>query len=247
MRHSHIAALLSLALASAGPAGAQDARAEVQVKVCSTPQQAITALRLKPAKRPHMRMWLFDTPAFALQQQGVLVRLRDDGRRVELTTKAKVRSCAQIDPGSLGRHGKCETDFHGGHSQDAVSISSRPKSHQATAILKADAGYAATLLSHLLTPEQGALLEAHARGVTAGLRRYGPAEVALYDWPGTGAEVEVWTLPGLPPLMEISQKSTVAEAPALRQRLEQQIVAGGLPLCTDQGSRTPARLKALAG
>lgn len=239
--------VLSLVFASSCPEAAQHVRAEVQVKVCSTPQQAIAALGLKPAKRPQMRVWLFDTPAFALQQQGVLVRMRDDGRRIELTTKARVRSCAQIDQRALGRQGKCETDLHGDHVQDAVSISSRPKSHQATALLKAEAEYAGTLLPRLLTPDQSALLDAHARGMTAGLRRYGPAAVELYDWPATGAEVEVWTLPGLASLMEVSQKSTVAEAVTLRQRLERQITAGGLALCADQGSRTPARLKALAG
>jgi len=238
---------LMLALTSSGTAAAQRALAEVQVKVCSAPQQAITALRLAPAKRPRMRVWLFDTPAFALQQQGVLVRVRDDGRRVELTIKARVRSCTQMDPRTLGRHGKCETDLHGEHVQDAVSISSRPRQLQATALLEAEAAYAATLLPDLLTPEQRALLDTHASGLTTGLRRYGPATVDLYDWPGTSAEVEVWTLPGLAPLIEVSQKSTPADAPALRTRLEQQVAAGGLALCDDQRSQTPARLKALAG
>lgn len=247
MRCSHMTGLFLLALASTGSAAAQHARAEVQIKVCAEPQQAIAALRLAPAKRPRMRVWLFDTPVFALQQQGVLVRLRDDGHRVELTTKARVQSCSQVDRGSLGSDGKCETDLHGGNVQDAVSISSRLKKEAANAVKAADAAQAVELLPGLLTPGQRALLDAHAAGPAAALRRYGPAAVQIYDWPGTGAEVEIWTLPGLPPLMEISQKSTAAEAPALRQRLEQQIVAGGLPLCADQGSRTPARLKALAG
>lgn len=241
------AMLLALQLAWSAAAGAQDARAEVQVKVCAAPQQAIQALQLQPAKRPRTRMWLFDTPAFALQQQGLLVRLRDDGHRIELTTKAKVPSCAQVDRASLGRHGKCETDLHGSHVQDAVSISRRLKKDAAAALMDGDATQAAARLPGLLAPEQRALLDTHAAASIPGLRRYGPAAVALYDWPGTGAEVEVWTLPGLPPLMEISQKSTAADAPALRQRLEQQITASGLPLCEDQSSRTPARLKALAG
>lgn len=238
---------LLLTLAPVGSPAAQPARAEVQVKVCTPPPQAIAALKLKPAKRPSTRMWLYDTPTFGLQQKGVLVRVRDDGRHVQLTTKARVPACSQVDPRTLGSDGKCETDLHGEHVQDAVSISSRLRSHQATALLAADAAYAAALLPSLMTPEQRALLLARAGGIPAGLRRLGPATVALYDWPATGAEVEVWALPGLEPLIEASEKTAAAEAPALQRRLEQQVTAVGLTLCADQGSRTPARLKALSG
>lgn len=236
-----------LALAAAGGVAAQQRAAEVQVKVCSEPQQAISALRLAAAKPSHMRVWLFDTPAFSLQQRGLLVRLRDDGRRVELTVKARVENCARVDARTLGARGKCETDLHGNHVQDAVSVSGRPRKAQARELIDADATAAAALLPAALTAEQRALIESQGGLQATGLKRYGPAPVVLYDWPGTEAEVEVWTLPNTPPLMEVSQKSTATAAPALRQRLEQQLAAAGLTLCADQASRTPARLKALAG
>ncbi len=98
--------------------------AEVQVNLCSEPQEIIEALQLKRKGKKLREAWYFDTTALDLFKSGVIFRLRISDKKSELTLKAAHQNCPEINPVLLpADQAKCEYDMHGEQLEGAVSIS----------------------------------------------------------------------------------------------------------------------------
>jgi hypothetical protein len=110
-----VAAALALSIASAMTCATESrATAEVQINLCTDAAQVVRALDITAAAPRPLQVWLFDSPALALHGEGLRLRLREDGKHVELTLKVAGQDCRKADPARLRSRGKCEADLHGG-------------------------------------------------------------------------------------------------------------------------------------
>jgi hypothetical protein len=238
----------------AGSTHAAESQAEIQINLCSDPAQVVSRLKLAETGKP-ATVWLFDTATQELHRGGLRLRLRERGKRSELTLKAAGLDCAKVDPAWLKPDGKCESDLHGDSLDDVVSLT-RPVDRQARAVLLApDAGRGAALESAL-----GTGLDARQRELLAGRRhaaagaaplpqdiaRLGPSTVKAYQRAARSYLVEVWTLPRGEQFVELSQKVRREVALARRVELLTEIAAKGVVICTDQDSQAQKKLAILA-
>ncbi len=248
-----------LAGAAAMVVGSYDARAvesqaEVQINLCSTPAQVIGALKLAE-KGKSTTVWLFDSPALALNQAGLRLRLREQGKTSELTLKVAGQNCATVASTLLQPDGKCEADLHGDALDDVVSLTRRLDARGRAALLAPDARRGAPLVGALATTldaRQRTLL-AKQRGVAAGaallpqdIARLGPSTVRAYRGTDRAYEVEVWSLPGGQQFVELSDKVRRDAALARRAELTGQLTAAGVVICPDQDSQARNKLELLA-
>jgi hypothetical protein len=231
--------LLTIAVAHA--AAPRDA--EVQINLCEEPSAVIRALHLKSAGAP-FEAWYFETADFALFKQGVLFRLRIKAHGAELTLKVANQECADIAPALLPpREAKCEYDVHGEHVAGAVSITTNLDDAHLH-VLSANPG----VLPDLLSPAQVAYLR--NRGVwplAAPLQRVGPVRIQAFRHKGDEFVVEAWQLPAGQRYLEISQKTSQANAPRVHESLTARLGRSDVEVCADQGSQAGAKLQALFG
>jgi len=233
--------LVLLTMTVAQAAAPRDA--EVQINLCGARDAVIRALHLKPAGAA-FEAWYFETTDFALFREGILFRLRIKPHGAWLTLKVANQNCAEIAPVLLpAREAKCEYDIHGEHTAGAVSI---------TATLD-DAGVQLLsarpdALSDVLSPAQVAYLR--MRGVwplAALLERVGPVRVQPFRHQGDEFIVESWQLPAGQQYLEISQKSSQANAPHVQEYLTARLARSGVEMCQDQGSQAATKLRQLFG
>jgi hypothetical protein len=236
-------ALVAVPLASGKTSHAPGAtQAEIQVALCSEPEQVVRALDLAP--RGGVReTWLFDDAALILFDRGLRIRLRATDQGGELTLKAAIDDCATA-PRALvpAKAGKCEHDVHGDDVTAAVSLTSR-----------LDASVVKALLSGRL-PLAGALSPAQVRYLSevakvwplpADLRPLGPIKVSTYRAREKSYDVDISRLPAGERYVEVSRKVALADADAARKTFDDDLARSGVTVCTDQSAQAVNKLRAL--
>jgi hypothetical protein len=217
-------------------------QAEIQVSLCSTPDDVVRALGLT-VHGPAMQVWLFDDDALALYDRGLRFRLRVAKDQRDLTVKVAGQDCAQfaahrVPPGE----GKCEVDLHGASVAGAVSLSR-----------ELDAGVARDLvagrvpLADALGPTQVRYLRdvIGAWPLPGDVRAYGPQRVTRYRTKDKRYDVDVARLPGGETYIEIARKVPAADAALMRDRLEAGMTRAGVAVCADQSAQAKNKLRAL--
>jgi hypothetical protein len=238
-RSAMLMACIGFLPAIPGQAATLGRNAEVQINLCSTPEQAVEALRLKPVSAEDYEVWYFETADLALFHKGVVVRLRVKADATELTLKFADQDCTRIAPELLpAGESKCEYDVWGTLVAGAVSVSRRLDDVQVRALM-ADPAALPTILSaaqiEYLRQSRGAW------PLPGLLKRLGPARVQVYRREGHGFVVEAWQFPSGWRILEISQKAKLPDAPGLNADLEAWLTRHHVAICADQGS--PARAK----
>jgi hypothetical protein len=237
--------LLCANLATAANAGetARIGGAEVQVNLCSEPRQIIAALHLERKGSKSQEVWYVDTPGLDLFRQGVIFRLRIKERKSELTLKVANQDCARVNPGLLPADlSKCEYDVRGAQSVGAVSVTRILDDGQVRGLIKGRLA-----LDDLLSQAQVNYLREGTAvwPLVPGLKCLGPARVETYHRKGQHFIVELWQLPSGRHYEEISQKSSLKDAPRVNAALEGLLSRNQIQLCPDQGSQTGSRLREL--
>ena len=241
-----IAAMAALCTAAASSIAAPlppTAPAEVQINVCGDARHIVEALALRadPLAR---EVWYFDTGDRALFSRGVVFRLRVGKVTPELTMKIARQDCPALPTGALPRsEGKCEYDWHGESAVGAVSLSRVLTANDATALRDGR-----TPLAAMLSAAQARFLREQLGiwPLPGGIAPIGPATLQAYR-PAMGRYVvEVWTLPAGSPYIEISRKSTNADAPRVRDELLALLSHAAVDVCSDQASRAEEKLRLLA-
>jgi len=215
-------------------------RVDVQASLCGSPEQTIEALRLKSTGAPS-DVWLFDDASLSLFNKGLRIRLRPNKKGAELTLKAADQDCAQLAPGVLpAGEGKCEYDAHGERIAGALSLSRTVSAAQAAQLAGGQA------------PVADALSEAQVRYLQSvpgvwplpvGLRALGPTRVSSYA--AKPYVVDISELPGGERFIEISRKGPLTQAAQMRSRMNADLTAAGVTVCTDQSAQAVNKLKSL--
>ena len=241
-----LVALVVLGAAACAPAAARaaEARAEVQINLCSDPKETIRALQLRPDGAP-LEVWYFESDDRQAFDRGTVFRLRTTGRSGELTLKVADQDCTRIDPAALRRGGgKCEYDLHGTDFRGAVSLTRELGETVASALV---AGRLP--LQDALGDAQVRYLREHTTAwpLPSGLAPRGPVRIDAYRAAGGKAVVEVWTLPSGRRYIEMSQKTGRGDALRLRAALEGELARAGAVRCADQSSQAGNKARDLVG
>jgi hypothetical protein len=237
------AAITAPAAAAGPPPGANEARAEVQLGLCTPADRIVQALDLRPRGTP-MRVWQFDDPDLTLLGRGVRLRLRvaADGRS-EFTLKVADQDCARLGHGLVpAGEGKCEYDVYGATAAGAVSLVRRLGAQETGDLV---AGRAAP--AQVLGPAQTRYLR-EVVGVwplSAGIRALGPIEVRTYRTPDRRYDVDISELPGGDRHAEISRKVPLAKAARTMDAMAAELARAGVAVCADQSSQAAGKLRAL--
>jgi hypothetical protein len=238
-----------LAVAAGGPAGAtamrpRDSvvRVDIQVGLCSAPEEIERALALRPSGAAQ-EVWLFDDAALVLFEHGLRLRLRVAKDKSELTLKAGDRNCAQGEASGIpAGEGKCEYDLHGDKVAGALSLT-RSLGAEATRNLLAGR----MTLADALSPLQAQLLRQTA-GVwplPRGVKALGPQKVSRFRAQGEPYDVDVSRLPGGEVYVEISRKVPMADAARSRAELDADLARAGVAACADQSGQAVNKLRSL--
>jgi hypothetical protein len=238
-----LASLLAASVATAkgthGPAAQQ---VEVQISLCSDPDEVVRALGLEP--RDTIReTWLFDDAALTLFERGLRFRVRATDSGTEITLKAAVDHCTGVSPALVpAKVGKCEYDMHGDSLTAAVSLSTRLYESTAKRLL---AGRLA--LADALSATQVRYLTEAVKlwPLPPDLRQLGPINVLAYRARDRPYDVDVSRLPSGERYVEISRKVALADAVAARKSLDNDLARGGIAVCADQSAQAVNKLRAL--
>ena len=215
--------------------------AEVQVNLCSEPQEIIQALQLKRKGVNLREAWYFDTAKLDLFMSGVLVRLRISDKKSELTLKFAHQNCPEISLEFLpADQAKCEYDLHGEKLEGAVSISRSLETQQVDDLLNGSTA----LVDHLSPVQVRYLREGvDVWPLPSGLKLLGPGTIDTYKNKNHPFTVEIWQLQSGLRTVEISQKSTVADARSVEVHLKEILASSQVKICEDQGSQAGRKLK----
>lgn len=235
-------------------AAAADSRAEIQVNLCGDPESLLQLLTLAEKGKP-TTVWLFDSADLELNRAGLRLRLRQQGRRSELTLKRAGQDCAAIQDADLQPDGKCEADLHGASMDDVVSLTQAIDAHARRALLAPERARGAPLveaLSASLNDNQRRALAAQA-GATdrsaplpPAIVRLGPSTVRSYGTRSQPYVVEIWTLPGGQRFVELSEKVRRDRALVRRADILRHLAATGVEVCRDQESQAKRKLTLMA-
>jgi len=223
--------------------GAKEAQAEIQIGLCSTPEQILQRLDLRPRGAP-ITVWQFDDSLLTLFESGVRLRLRvaaEGGS--ELTLKVANQDCARLERGVVpSGEGKCEYDVYGESMSGTVSIT-RHLDVETTRELVA--GRAAP--EQVLSQSQVRYLREVARiwPLPTEIRSLGPMRVQTYRTPDKLYDIDVSELPGGTQYAEISRKVPVADALRLKGVMEADLSRAGVETCADQSSQAGNKLRSL--
>jgi len=241
------AALLALTCRSPEAFAAQkDAsapRAEIQINLCSKPQDVIQGLALQPDGAAPTQVWYFDTPGLELARRGLVFRLRQGDRTPELTLKVAGQDCTQIKPARIpAGAGKCEYDNHGALFSGTVSLMHTLDAETARVLT---AGRLP--LEKALSPAQIAYLRdvMPAWPLTPGIRLLGPIKIQPYHAKKARFDVNVWTLPAGETYIEISEKAAFKDVLRRRAELLDVLSRAGIAQCPDQAGQGIERLNIL--
>src|SRR5262245_40157047 len=235
----------ALAAAQSQPNAAR--QAEIQINICSDPQQTVRALKLRPSSR-ETTVWLFDDRALDLHREGLRLRLRLTKRGAELTLKVAGQDCGRYRAPAEGS-GKCEADLHGTSFDDVVSLSRSLSQQQVDALIGPDPVRhqpVAEALRAVLTRSQRDLLATLRAGkadlIPPDLMALGPMKLRAYRPPGDKYVVEVWSLAAGAEFVELSERAPRDMALARHAELVDRVTAAGLVVCADQESQAGERL-----
>ena len=225
------------------PRGAKEAQAEIQIGLCSTPEQIQQRLKLRPRGAP-ITVWQFDNSLLTPFEAGVRLRLRvaaDGGS--EFTLKVADQDCARLVPGVVpSGEGKCEYDVYGANMTGTVSLTRR-----------LDAKITGDLVADRVAPER-ALSQSQIRylrdivriwPLPPGIHALGPMHVQTYRTPGKVYDIDISQLPGGIQYAEISRKVPVADAFRLMREMEADVSRAGVEACADQSSQAGNKLRSL--
>jgi len=225
------------------PRGAKEAQAEIQIGLCSTPEQIQQRLKLRPRGAP-ITVWQFDNSLLTPFEAGVRLRLRvaaDGGS--EFTLKVADQDCARLVPGVVpSGEGKCEYDVYGANMTGTVSLTRR-----------LDAKITGDLVADRVAPER-VLSQSQVRylrdivriwPLPPGIHALGPMHVQTYRTPGKVYDIDISQLPGGIQYAEISRKVPVADAFRLMREMEADVSRAGVEACADQSSQAGNKLRSL--
>jgi hypothetical protein len=237
------AAVPTRAAAAKAPSGTREAQAEIQIGLCSPPEQILKRLDLRPRGAP-ITVWQFDDPALTLFADGVRLRLRvaaDGGS--ELTLKVANQDCAGLERGVVpSGEGKCEYDVYDASMSGTVSITRH-----------LDAKSTSELVAGRVAPEQ-VLNQSQARylrevvriwPLPPEIRALGPMRVQTYRTPDKLYDIDVSELPGGIQYAEISRKVPAADAVRLKEAMAADLSRAGVEPCADQSSQAGNKLRSL--
>ena len=172
-----------------------------------------------------------------------MFRLRVGDGAPELTMKIARQDCPALPAGALPRgEGKCEYDWHGETAHGAVSLSRVLTANDAAALREGR-----TPLAAMLSCAQARFLREQLGiwPLPAGIAPIGPTTLQGYR-PAKGRYVvEVWTLPAGTSYVELSRKSTNADASRVREELLALLSRAAVDVCSDQASRAEEKLRLL--
>ncbi|MEO8305588.1 MAG: hypothetical protein ABI724_15855 [Betaproteobacteria bacterium] len=241
-------AVLAFATVSPNVAGAEktgtppNARVDIQLSLCSPPEQVESALHLQRRGAP-LEVWLFDDPALSLFERGLRFRLRLTKGQAELTVKVANQDCAKLALGLVpSGEGKCEYDIHGTTMAGAVSLSRSLDASATRDLLGGQLPLAEALSAtqiHYLRSMVGVW------PLPAGVRALGPQQVASYGAKGKPYGVDVSQMPTGAPYVEISRKVPAVDATRLYEALVSELTLAGVTICTDQSSQAGNKLRSL--
>jgi len=231
------------ATAADPPPGAKGALAEIQIGLCTPPDQIVEALDLRPRGTP-IEVWQFDDTALTLFGRGLRLRLRVAAdRRSEFTLKLADQDCARLAPKLVPRgEGKCEYDVYGASTAGAVSLT-RSLSAKSTNDLLAGRVTPAQVLS----PSQIRYLR-EVVGVwplPPGIRGLGPMQVRTYRTKDKLDDIDISQLPGGDQYAEISRRVPLADATRTTGVMKADLSRAGIEMCADQSSQAVSKLRAL--
>lgn len=227
-----------------------DSRAEIQVNLCGDPESLLRRLALAESGKS-TTVWLFDTADLELNRAGLRLRLRQQGRRADLTLKRSGQDCAAVQPADLLPDGKCEADLHGESIDDVVSLTQPINAHGLRALLAPQSARGAPLaaaLSASLNYNQRRVLAARADAtdrstpLPSAIVRLGPSTVRSYGTSSQRYVVEVWKLPGGQQFVELSEKVRRDTALVRRADILRHLGATGVEVCPDQESQARRKL-----
>jgi hypothetical protein len=247
-RHSTTAWLVLATLFAASVAMAKGARdpaalqVEVQMALCSDPDEVVRALGLEPRDTPR-ETWLFDDGRLTMFERGLRFRVRATDSGTEVTLKAAVDHCTGVSPALVpAKVGKCEYDMHGDSLTAAVSLSTRLYDSTAKRLI---AGRV-PLADVLSAPQVRYLTEAvKLWPLPPDLRQLGPIDVIAYRAREKPYDVDVSRLPSGEHYVEISRRVALADAAAARKGLENDLARGGIAVCADQSAQAVNKMRAL--
>jgi hypothetical protein len=237
------AAVPTRAAAAKAPSGTREAQAEIQIGLCSTPEQIQQRLDLRPHGTP-ITVWQFDDSLLTLFADGVRLRLRvaaDGGS--ELTLKVANQDCARLEHGLVpAGEGKCEYDVYGESMAGSVSLTRRLDA-ESTSGLVAGRMPPARVLSGA---QIGYLRDVvNIWPLPSDVRALGPMQVLTYRSPDKLYDIDISQLPGDIRYAEISRKVPAADALRLKAVMEADLSRVGVEPCADQSSQAGNKLRSL--
>lgn len=222
--------------------GAGVIQAEIQIALCSEPEQIVQALDLAPRERSG-QTWLFDDDALTLFGRDLRFRVRASESGNELTLKAAVDDCANVPRALIPpKRGKCEHDVHGDKVTAAVSLSTHLYDSDTRKLLSGRLA----LGDALSAPQVRYLTEAAKLWpLPPAIRPLGPIEVTSYRARDKPYDVDVSRLPSGERFVEISRKVPLADAATARSSFDDDLARRGVTVCADQSAQAVNKLRAL--
>jgi hypothetical protein len=215
---------------------------ELQIGLCSKPEEVERALALKPDGGA-VDVWFWDTPSLAMFERGVRFRLRIAGSKGELTLKVANQHCSLIAPEHVpAKAGKCEFDRHGDVVAGAVSLSRKLDPQQIRQLIEGRKS-----LAEELSPAQVRYLREVLRlwPLPADLKPLGPIDLRRYRASGKPYDVDIWKVPSGARDVEIARKVRWSEADAAHRAMLDDLAQAKVAVCADQSAQSLARLRAL--
>jgi hypothetical protein len=225
------------------PGGSKEARAEIQIGLCSPPEQILKGLDLRP-RGASITVWQFDDSRLTLFESGVRLRLRVAANGgSELTLKVADQDCARLERGVVpSGEGKCEYDVYDASMAGTVSLNRRLDLESTNELV---AGRVA--LDRVLSQSQARYLREVVKiwPLPPEIRALGPMHVQTYRTPDKLYDIDVSHLPDGIQYAEISRKVPLADALQLKRVMEADLSRAGIEICADQSSQAGNKLRSL--
>jgi hypothetical protein len=222
---------------------AKGTQAEVQIGLCSPPDQIVQALRAHSRGQP-IQVWQFDDATLSLFERGLRLRLRVAASgHSEFTLKVAHQDCARLDrrlvpPGE----GKCEYDVYDTGSARAVSLTRALNPKETNDLVSGSVQPAQVLSQSQLRYLREVV---GIRLLPAGIRPIGPMRLQTYRTEHPSYDIDISQLPGGERYAEISRKVPLRDATQAMDALKAHLSRAGVELCADQSSQAANKLRAL--
>ena len=223
--------------------GATGTQAEVQIGLCSPPDQIAQALRAHSRKEP-IEVWQFDDSSLSLFERGLRLRLRVAANgHSEFTLKVANQDCARLDPELVPRgEGKCEYDVYDTSTAGAVSLT-RALSPKDTNDLVSGRVAPAQLFSQSQVRYLREVVGIWP--LPTAIRAIGPLRLQTYRTKHPSYDIDISQLPGGERYAEISRTVPLRDAAKAMDALTVELSRAGIEMCADQSSQAANKLRAL--